>query len=112
MMEDSSQLLKFIQICMQLATQHVPPYSSRFSKHTSTQPQLVVLYCLKVKLVVTYRELIDWLEEIPRIQQALGLRQLPHFTTVQKAFQHLGAAVWHVSRRFPAPRGWGRRGGF
>jgi hypothetical protein len=97
MMEDSSQLRKFIQICMQLATQHVPPYSSRFSKHAFTQPQLVVLYCPKLKLGITYRELIDWLEEMPRIRQALGLRQLPHFTTVQKAFQRPGAAVWHVS---------------
>jgi hypothetical protein len=58
---------------MALATRQVPPYSSPFSKHTFTQPQLVVLYCLKIELGVTYRELIDWLEEMPRLQQALGL---------------------------------------
>lgn len=60
-MNNPSQLLKFTQICMNLATEQVPPYSSKFSKHTFTQPQLVVLYCLKIKLGVTYRELIDWL---------------------------------------------------
>jgi hypothetical protein len=70
----------------------VPPYSSKFSKHTFTQPQLVVLYCLKLKLGVTYRERIDWLGEMSRIQQALSLRRLPHFTTVQKAFARLETA--------------------
>jgi hypothetical protein len=39
---------------MALATRQVPPYSSKFSKHTFTQPQLVVLYCLKIELGVTY----------------------------------------------------------
>lgn len=53
MMKNPSQLLKFTQICMQLAREQVLPYSSPFSKHTFTQPQLVVLYCLKIKLGAT-----------------------------------------------------------
>ncbi len=40
-------------------------HSSRVSKQTFTQPQLVILYCLKIKLGVSYRDLIDWLREIP-----------------------------------------------
>lgn len=58
-MKNSSQLLKFTEACPRLATPQVPLYSSKFSKHTFTQPQLVVLYCLKVKLGTTYRELVD-----------------------------------------------------
>jgi hypothetical protein len=58
-MKNSSQLLKFSEACMRLATQQVPLFSCKFSKHTFTQPQLVVLYCLKIKLGVTYRELGD-----------------------------------------------------
>lgn len=50
-----SQLVQFTRACMQLATQRVPLYSSPFSKHTFAQPQLVVLYCLKIKLGFTYR---------------------------------------------------------
>jgi len=99
MMKNPSQLLQFTRMCMQLATQQVPLYSSRFSKHTFTQPQLVALYCLKLKLGVSYRELGDWLGEMPRIQQALGLRGLPHFTTVQKAFARLETAIWRVLQR-------------
>jgi IS5 family transposase len=87
---------------MELATQQVPLYRSKFSKHTFTQPQLIVLYCLKLKLGVTYRERIDWLGEMPRIQQALGLRRLPHFPTVQKAFARLETAIWRVLQRISA----------
>jgi IS5 family transposase len=102
MMENPSQLLKFTQVCMQLATEQVPPYSSKFSKHTFTQPQLVTLYCLKLKLRATYRELIDWLAEMPRIREALGLKRLPHFTTVQKAFTRLGMVIWRVLKQVSA----------
>ena len=65
-MKEPSQLLKFTRICIGLATQQVPPYSSKSSKHTFTQPQLITLYCLKLKLRVTYRELVDRLQEMPR----------------------------------------------
>jgi len=76
-MKKSSQLLKFTRTCLYLARQRIPPYSAKCSKHTFTQPQLAVLYCLKIKLGVTYRELIDWLAEMPRIRRALGLKRLP-----------------------------------
>jgi len=103
-MPNPSQPLQFTQMCMRLATQQVPLYRSRFSKHTFTQPQLIVLYCLKLKLGVSYRDLIDWLREMPRIQEALGLRHLPHFTTVQKAFARLETSVWRVLQRVSASR--------
>ena len=65
----------------------------------------MVLYCLKIKLGVTYRELGDWLREMPRIRETLGLKQLPHFTTVQKAFQRLSTAIWRVLQRISASLG-------
>jgi IS5 family transposase len=101
-MKNSSQLLQFTEACMALATRQVPPYSSKFSKHTFTQPQLVVLSCLKIKLGVTYRELIDWLEEMPRLRESLGLKPPPHCTTLQKAFQRLSTAIWRVRQRLSA----------
>ena len=51
-MRKPSQLLKFTRVCIGLATQQVPPYSSKFSKHTFTQPQLILLP--KPKLKITY----------------------------------------------------------
>ncbi len=66
-MKNSSQLLKFTEACMHLATEYVPLYSSPCS-----------------------------------IRRALGLERLPHFTTVQKAFQRLAAAIWRVLQRISA----------
>lgn len=37
-----------------------------------TQPPLIALYCLKLKLGASYRELIDWIYEMPRHQKVLG----------------------------------------
>ncbi len=39
---------------------------------------------------------------MPRIRKALGLKRLPHFTTVQKAFQRLSPAIWRVLQRISA----------
>ena len=54
---------------------HAPLYSSKskFSQHIFTQLQRIVRYFLKLKMGVTYRELIDGLLEMPHIRQALGL---------------------------------------
>ena len=91
---------------MALANQVVPAYSSKFSKKrfTQAQAQHVALNCLRIKLKVTYRDLIDWLEEMPRIQEALGLKgkELPHWTTVQKAFDRLSLVIWRVLLRASA----------
>lgn len=37
-----------------------------------------------------------------RLCKALGLGRLPHFTTVQKAFQRLSSAIWRVLQRISA----------
>ena len=95
-MAKESELLRFVKLCSHLARYEVPLYRSKFSKHTFTQPQHIVLSCLKVKFRLTYRDLIDQLEEMPRIREALGLKVVPHFTTVQKAFSRLSTLLWRV----------------
>ena len=42
------------------------------------------------------RDLIDQLEEMPRIREALGLKVVPRFTTAQKAFSRLSTLLWQV----------------
>ena len=49
-----------------------------------------------LELGVSYCELIDWLQEMPSLQEALGLQHLPHFTMARKAFARLETAVWRV----------------
>lgn len=101
-MPKKSQLLQFTETCFALATRHVTPHSSKFSRADFTQPQLVALYCLKIKLGTGYRELVDWLVEMPRLQRALGLAKLPQFTTVQKAFAPLSTTIWRVLQQASA----------
>jgi hypothetical protein len=91
-----SQLLKFTERAFELAQRAVPQYSSKYSKHTYTLRQHLVLLCLKVKRRTTYRGLVDDLIEMPRIREAIGLDSIPNPSTLCKAFDRLGMAVWRV----------------
>jgi IS5 family transposase len=95
-LKKESRLLKFTRICFHLARQAIPDYRSKFSKHTFTQPQHLALNCLRIRLNLPYREFVDLLEEMSRVRETLGLKQIPHFTTIQKAFDRLSTSVWRI----------------
>lgn len=94
-----SDLLRFTEQAFELAKQVVPQYSSKFLKRIYTLRQHVVLLCLKVKKVTTYRALVDELIEMPRIRAAIGLDRIPHPSTLCKAFDRLSMTVWRVFLR-------------
>jgi len=52
----NNSIINFVKTAHQLATKIVKNYSSKFSKHTFTQPQLVTLNLLRLKLRLTYRD--------------------------------------------------------
>jgi IS5 family transposase len=81
---------------MHLARRAVARYSSKFSKRRYTLHQHIVLLCLKVRKNTTYRTLLDELIEMPRIRSVLDLEELPSPSTLCKAFNRLGMAVWRV----------------
>src|SRR5271154_788490 len=64
-------------------------YSSLYSPHKFTQPQLFACLVLKEFEKKDYRGirqlLIDWTE----LQEAIGLKSVPHYTTLQKASRRL-----------------------
>ncbi len=91
-----SKILKFVRKCKDLVFKHVRAYSSKFSKRTYTQHQHVVLNCLKIRFNEDYRDMEDMLTEMPRIQKELNLSSVPHFTTLQKAFQRLKSRVFNL----------------
>ena len=64
----------------------VRPYSNKFSKRKFTQRQHLVILMLKERLQKTYREIVQLLELMPELLKLLGLREVPHFTTLQKFF--------------------------
>ena len=65
------------------------PYSHRFSPRKFTQPQLFACLVLKEFLKLDYRGLSGLLSDSPELCHAIGLKQVPHFTTFQKASRRL-----------------------
>jgi hypothetical protein len=75
----------FIQAAISVVkSTHLKPYSCKFSKKIYTQHQLLVLILFKDYRNQHYREYIEDVGDMERIQEILELSIVPHFTTVQK----------------------------
>jgi hypothetical protein len=69
--------------------QELRAYAHRFSPKKFTQPQLFACLVLKEFLCLDYRKLSAFLKDAPSLSQAIGLVEVPHFTTFQKAARRL-----------------------
>lgn len=67
----------------------LPPYGSRYSKHTYTQPQLFALLVLRQFLRTDYRGVVTLVAEWAELRRALGLKQVPHYSTLCYAERRL-----------------------
>jgi hypothetical protein len=65
------------------------PYAHRFSPKLYTQPQLFACLVLKTFLKTDYRGLASHLTDHSDLRLRLGLKTVPHFTTLQKASKRL-----------------------
>jgi hypothetical protein len=59
-----------------------PPYSHRNSPHKYTQAQLFALLVLRQFFRLDYRGVIVWLRRWSDLRQVLGLKQIPHYSTL------------------------------
>jgi hypothetical protein len=66
---------------MQVMQEVLPAYSSKFSKHTFTQPQLMTILCLMRFEDWTFREAEVRLAEHSDLRAALGIQRVPDHTT-------------------------------
>jgi len=64
-------------------------YSHVYSPHKFTQPQLFACLVLKEFEKKDYRGITQFLSDCPDLRNVLGLRSVPHFTTLQKASRRL-----------------------
>jgi hypothetical protein len=71
----------------------LPVYSSRFSRHDFTQPQLFALLALRQFLKTDYRGLVALLAEWAELRRALGLKKVPHYSTLCYAERRLLAGA-------------------
>ena len=82
----ANKLLKFSQILVKV-TRKIPLFSCKKSKKTYTQRQHITVLGLMKYLRTDYRGVIEQLDLMPEVRQAIGLNQLPHFTTIHKFLQ-------------------------
>ena len=65
------------------------PYSSVYSGKKYTQPQLFAIITYKMYNKFDYRKTIENLELSTKLTEALDLKTIPHYTTLQKFFKRL-----------------------
>jgi len=65
---------------------------------------VVSLHCLRIYLEKSYREALDLLSEMPQILAEIGLEpgDLPHHSTLVKAFDRFEMKIWRVLLRLSA----------
>jgi len=71
------------------ARRALPPYRHRNSPKKFTQHQLFACLVLKNFLRTDYRGVVAHLHDHPTLVAILGLKHIPHFTTLQKASRRL-----------------------
>lgn len=96
--------MSFIMACMSISSKSprkvalaalsvgkdaLPDHSHRFAPKTYTQPQLFACLVLKRFFKTDYRGIAELLADATAIRQAIGLKRVPHFTTLQKAERRL-----------------------
>lgn len=82
-----------VRAALAAARQVLPLYSHPNSPKKFTQHQLFACLVLKNFLKADYRGVVANLVDHPTLREILGLRCVPHFTTLQKASRHLLASV-------------------
>jgi hypothetical protein len=77
------------RVALRVATTALPRYAHRFSPKKFTQPQLFACLALKAFFKADYRRVAIYLEDLPDLARLLGLRVVPHWSTLQKASKRL-----------------------
>ena len=76
-------------IAMDVARRTLPAYAHRCSPKKFTQHQLFACLVLKAFCRTDYRGIVVMLSEWSDLREAIGLKEVPHFTTLQKAAARL-----------------------
>ena len=88
-MKTTKSALALAQEALRVAEDSYPAYSCPKSPHKFTQPQLVACLVLKEFLRLDYRGMSTRLGEWSDLRQVLGLKRVPHFTTLCAAHKRL-----------------------
>lgn len=67
----------------------LPRYSNRFSRKDFTQPQLFAILALRQFFKTDYRGIVELLADLSDLRKALGLKKVPHYSTLCYAEKRL-----------------------
>src|SRR5580692_10809102 len=88
----SKSPLRVVRRALVVGSEALPPYAHRFSPKLYTHPQLFACLVLKTSFRTDYRGIQRLLQACSDLPAALGMRRIPHFTTLQKAGKKRGRA--------------------
>ncbi|OPY38940.1 MAG: hypothetical protein A4E35_00166 [Methanoregula sp. PtaU1.Bin051] len=86
----ANRYIRFVELSSGLIRDsRVPLYSSKYSRKTYTQHQLLILLLLKEYLATDYRDTVELIETMDVLKDKINLDESPHFTTIQKFCQRI-----------------------
>jgi len=86
----ANRYIRFVELSSGLIRDsRIPLFSSKFSKRTYTQHQLLILLLLKEYLSEDYRDTTELAEVMDSLREKIHLDQVPHFTTIHKFCQRI-----------------------
>lgn len=85
----SKSPVKVARIALKVGEKVLPKYSHPKSPRRFTQPQIFACLVLKVFFRTDYRGIEEILKDFPNLCRELGLKAVPHFTTLQKSERKL-----------------------
>lgn len=80
---------KVAAVALQNGSRTLSRYSHRYSRHDFTLPQLFACLVLRKFFNTGYRDVCALLADWPTLCRDLGLKKVPHWTTLQKAERKL-----------------------
>ena len=83
MSANQNTLIEVARLSMRLAGRYMQPYSHIKSPKKFTQAQLMTCLILRAYMKTTYRGVIELLDTSDKLQQCLGLKCLPHYSTLK-----------------------------
>ena len=81
--------IKVAQATLMVATKTLPMYSHQFSPKKFTLPQLLTILVLRKFFKADYRRITVLLHDFPELVKTIGLKSVPHYTTIQKASKRI-----------------------
>lgn len=85
----SKSPIKVAKVALKVGKDSLPDYSHAKSPRRFTQPQLFACLVLRVFFKTDYRGMEQILTEFEPLRKELGLKSVPHFTTLQKSERKL-----------------------